>query len=152
MFRLSFFRFCVFWIWSITLIITLGVFIGSLIEHHMTFANIEDSLTAVMGLIVPQLTVMTAFFFGSDKDTQRRLIDDNRGLGGFALAVSALYHVCFWIVITLAVYYGVFGDRIDVNTSAAIKILSFLCILGLSPVAYLFAGAGAAQSARPTAN
>jgi hypothetical protein len=136
---INIFRFWIFWIWVVTLIVTLSVFIGTLVAHKMVFKEIEDSLTQVMGLLVPQISVMTAFFFGASKQTQAQLLAQNQALGAFALGLSAVYHVSFWIVMSLAIGLGIFGSTIDENTNAAIKILGFLSIFGLSPVAYLFA-------------
>lgn len=146
--RVSLFRFCVFWIWALTLLITVGVYIGLLIhDRTMKFPHISDSLTEVTGMILPQLSVMLGFFFGSDRDLQAKIVDDNRGMAGFALGLSLVYHACFWIVITLAIYFGLLGDRIDDNTSAAVKILGIFSLFGLTPVAYLFAGGGRSQPA-----
>lgn len=143
--KLSTFRFAIFWIWSITLVVSLSVFIGTLIVHKMTFREIEDSLTQVMGLLVPQLSVMTAFFFGANKEQQASILSQHEALGSFALGLSLLYHILFWIVILLSIGLGIFGTTIDENSSAAIKILSFISIFGLSPVAYLFATGAAAK-------
>lgn len=144
--RTAVFRFSVFWVWSITLLFTLCVFIWSLISRAMTFKEIEESLTQVMGLVVPQLSIMTAFFFGASKEAQSRMLERQRGMADFALGLSLFYHVIFWSVIWLAIGAGIFGSTIDENASAAIKILGFVSIFGLSPVAYLFASSVATEA------
>ena len=143
--KLNIFRFSVFWIWSLTLLVSIGVFIGTLIVHKMTFREIEDPLTQIMGLLVPQLSIMTAFFFGANKEKQSEILAQNENLGTFALGLSFFYHISFWAIIWLSIGLGVFGATIDENCLAAIKIIGFLSIFGLSPVAYLFAN-GAARA------
>ena len=146
--KIDAFRFGVFWVWSGTLCATLGIFIWCIVSRSMTFKEIDESLTQVMGLIVPQVSIMIAFFLGSTKDEQQELLERQHSLGTFAVGLSALYHVVFWIVMWLAIGLGIFGTTIDENTTAAIKILGFVSIFGLSPVAYLFAS-GAAAKAQP---
>ena len=137
--KINTFRFFVFWIWAITVVVTLAVFIGTLIVHRMNFKDIEDSLTQIMGLLIPQISIMLGFLFGASKSKQSQILAQHRSLGMFAVSLSAIYHLIFWLVIVSAIGYGIFGQNIDDNCIAAIKILGFISIFGLSPVAYLFA-------------
>ena len=134
-----FFRFAVFWIWTVTLAASLVIFIATMIVRSMTFREIEESLTQLTGLLIPQLSVMIAFFFGTDRSRQQRILERDGAMARLAVGLSLFYHISFWIVLALSIGVGVFGRTIDENTAAVIKIMGFLSIFGLSPVAYLFA-------------
>jgi len=137
--KISFFRFSVFWIWILTLAISIVIFITTMIINEMTFKEIDESLTHVTGLLLPQLSIMIAFFFGTDKGSQEKMLKkDDKGIVKLTVGLSLFYHLSFWIVMSLALCGGIFGDTIDANTYAATKIMGFLSMFGLAPVAYLF--------------
>lgn len=136
---LLFFRFSIFWIWTITLGVSLAIFIGAMIMHSMTFREIEEPMTRLIGVLIPQLSVMIAFFFGTSKSSLQKILQRDHGMARLAVGLSIFYHVIFWVVLGLSIGGGLFGQTIDENAAAAIKIMGFLSIFGLSPVAYLFA-------------
>jgi len=137
--NITFFRFSVFGIWAFTLIFSISVFLFSLIFHEMKYNEIEEPMTMVIGMITPQITVMLAFFFGTDKKKHKNLIEHEQSNSYIAMILSIIYHCVFWIILTISVGLGYLGDTIDENTTAAIKVMSFLSLFALSPIAYLFA-------------
>jgi len=145
------FRLGVFWIWAVTMLVALGSVLWFPMNEEMKFHEVEESLSQVMGLIAPQVGMMVAFFFGSGKTGQERLIGDQRSLARFAVVLSVLYHVVFWIVLWLAFVKMAFDkDLFDANTAAVLEIVGYISVFGLAPVAYLFASgssAGPGQSA-----
>ena len=105
----------------------------------MTFQEVEESLTKIAGVLTPQLGVMIAFFLGSNKETQRNILKRDQPIAKFCIGLSFIYHFSFWVLLILTIGLGYFGNTIDDNAIALIKITSLLSIIGISPVAYLFA-------------
>lgn len=141
--RLNALRFSVFWIWVATLLITITVFLSYMISENMRFYEIEESISAVTSPMIPQIGVMIAFFFGSNKQRQLQLIDSRPGLAKLAIGLSLVYHITFWILLVVGIGFGFFREEnIDESAAALIKISGFLAAFGLSPVAYFFASKG----------
>lgn len=136
---LQWFRFAVFGIWLVTLAVVLGVFIASLMYHDMKFPEIRSSLASTMALVMPQMGIMLAFFFGASKAKQKSILRAERGIARLAVALSIFYHVLFWTLLVLGVVFGRFGNTIDDNAVAVGEIMGLIGAIGLSPVAYLFA-------------
>lgn len=136
-----------FGIWVLTLLLVVVAFIVTIIKHAMTFAEAQDSLEAVAALIVPQLTIMLAFFFGASESRQRAMLDSDRSIAILAVIISFLYHLTFWMLLFVAVVFGKLAPSIDGNAGALVKIMSLLAALGISPVAFLFARAHGSETA-----
>lgn len=137
--QLNFFRFSVFWIWALTLAIALGTFVKLMVGDHMAFPEIDKSLTKVLALVVPQLSIMLAFLFRTSREQQRNLLREERGIATLAMSLSIFYHLAFWIFLFFGIGTESFGKGLDESADAVVKLMSFLAVFGMSPIAYLFA-------------
>jgi hypothetical protein len=147
---LQWFRFAVFGVWLVTILAIIGVFVWTLVRHDMVFNEIQSSLEKVAALVTPQVGIMLAFFFGASKARQERLAESEEGVVNLALILSFVYHVVFWLILLTGVVYGRLGRTIGENTDAVIKIMSLIGLIGLSPIAYLFARGETAPPADET--
>jgi len=133
------FRFAVFGIWVVSLLAVIGAFLASMVYHKMPFSEAQGSLESVAALILPQITIMCAFFFGASEVRQRRMLARDRGVALLAVILSLVYHITFWLLLVAAIVYGRLEPTIGKNATALVKIMSILSVLGIAPVAYLFA-------------
>ncbi len=129
----------VFGIWIVTLLVVVGCFLTKMIFSKMEFVEIRDSLTNVTSIILPQIGVMSAFFFGTGKAKQQERLDYQPSVANLAIGLSLIYHLVFWLSLILGVGLGVFGRTLESNVDAIVLIIGLFSLLGLSPVAYLFA-------------
>jgi hypothetical protein len=137
--KLTFFRFAVFGIWVFTLLIIVGCFVIKMIVAEMEFTDVRDGLTNIASLVLPQIAVMTGFFFGATKPKQREKLDCLPTIANLAICLSLIYHFVFWACLVLGVGFGTFGKTLGPNVDAIVLIVGLFSLLGLSPVAYLFA-------------
>jgi hypothetical protein len=148
--KVTTFRFAVFGIWVVSLLAVVGSFLISMVYHGMPFSEAQEGLESVAALILPQITIMCAFFFGASEVRQRRILERDRGIAWLAVILSLVYHVAFWLLLVAAIVFGRLEPTIGKNATALVKIMGLLSILGLTPVAYLFAkGADAGVPAEP---
>jgi len=83
------FRFSVFGIWVLSLLIVVVCFLSTMVYHQMRFGEVQESLESVAALIIPQVTIMSACFFGASEARQRRILNRDRGIALSCLLLEA---------------------------------------------------------------
>jgi hypothetical protein len=138
-------RLAVFKIWFVTLTIVLLVYAAKFVPSlgvTPPFASTFQSLQMMIGLVVPQIGVMVAFYFNLDK--QKDKID---ALSDEQITVitwlSAAYHVIFNATLVAGIVFYAFdrsadGNSLQRNTAAVMAIMGLFSLF-LTPIAFLFA-------------
>lgn len=145
------FRLTIFGSWLITLLVTIAVYVTRFAIQGQD-PDLESSMNTVMGILLPQVGIMVAFFFASDRLDQRRLLKEERGLALLAMALSLIYHVTFISLLLLLIGLRSFEMTMPAKTAVFLKFVGYLSIVGMSPVAYLFAKAHHGKQPRQPAS
>jgi hypothetical protein len=132
-------RFSIFWIWIVTLLMIMVCFLETMIVHKLKVPDVRDSLTNLTSLVLPQISIMVAFFFGSSKSRQITKMSYQPSIAKLAIALSLVYHIVFWLCLWLGVCFGVFDNGLAANVNAVMLVVGIFSLLGLTPVAYFFA-------------
>lgn len=138
-------RMRVFQVWFLTLGVVLLCFavkFTTLQGRPLSFGASFQSLQMMVGLIVPQIGVMTAFYLNLKK--QEKKVDR---LSAEQVSVitwlSVAYHAIFILTAIGGIVFYVFdrsadGQSLQRNTAAVVAIMGLFSIF-LAPVAFLFA-------------
>lgn len=138
-------RLSVFKVWFFTLAVVLLVYVElflGLRGAKPAFGAAFQSLQMMIGLVVPQIGVMIAFYFNLDQ--QHEKID---ALSEAQVTVitwlSVAYHLIFNVTLIGGIVFYVFdqtadGHSLQRNTAAVLAIMGLFSVF-LTPVAFLFA-------------
>jgi hypothetical protein len=138
-------RVAVFKIWFLTLIVVVAVYglkFTDIQGPRAPFAAVFQSLQMMVGLIVPQIGMITAFYFNLDRQS-----DKINALTSEQVTVitwlSLFYHALFIVCVIGGVVFYVFdrtpdGTGLQRNTAAILAIMGLFSVC-VTPVAFLFA-------------
>lgn len=138
-------RLTVFKIWFLTLVAVVGVYIVKFTDlqgPRAPFGAVFQSLQMMVGLVVPQIGVITAFYFNLDK--QRDKIDALTSEQVTVITwLSMFYHATFILCTVAGIGFYAFdqtadGNALQRNTAAVLAIMGLFSIC-VTPVAFLFA-------------
>src|SRR4051812_46626161 len=93
----------VFWTWVATSIFIVIVY---LFKGNRASIDPSDALgyaSKLLGLVIPQVTMMATFIFRIPQDRQLDLIEKDPHLARLAVQLSVTYHVIFWILLIVGV-------------------------------------------------
>lgn len=126
------------WLFTLGVIVTL-VFV-KMGYSSAEWEHLQPGLTGVFGMIMPQLSMMMAFFFSTDRKRQVELAEHFPQLATVAIMCSIFYHIVFLASIIFGVMFEAFTDNdLDANFNAIAVLMGWLSIIGIAPVAFLFA-------------
>jgi hypothetical protein len=138
-------RLRVFKIWFVSLgvvVITFGAKVAGIRDVAPPFDALLQSFQMLLGLIVPQIGVMSAFYFNLDSQK-----DNLESLSRDQVAVISLLSVAYHLIFVLAIIFGVgfygfdrqgeAGSLLQRNTAAVVAIMGLFSVF-LAPVAFLF--------------
>jgi hypothetical protein len=146
-------RLSVFKIWFLTLVVVIGVYgvkFTDLQGPPAPFGAVFQSLQIMIGLIVPQIGMITAFYFNLDKQS-----DKINSLSSEQVTIitwlSFFYHAVFIACVVGGILFYTFdrtpdGNALQRNTAAVVGIMGLFSIC-VTPVAFLFARPKDAASA-----
>jgi hypothetical protein len=151
-------RIFVFKIWFLTLFVILATFALTMsgLSGHLSppFSSVFQSLQMLIGLVVPQIGAMSAFYLNIEAQQEKiRSLTLEQITVITALSIS--YHFIFVICTIAGIGFYVFdqisdGNSLVRNTAAVVSIMGLFSVF-LLPVAFLFAkpaNADATQSQR----
>lgn len=138
-------RLGVFKIWFVTLGIVIVVYVGLFAGVRGVpppFSVAFQSLQIMIGLVVPQIGVMAAFYFNLDRQ-QRKIEALTKPQVLIITSFSVAYHIIFNLALVGGVVFYVFdrtadGQSLQRNTAAVVAIMGLFSAF-LTPVAFLFA-------------
>ncbi len=142
-------RMRVFGIWILTLLVVLAVFVRRRFDVPThPFSVFMENLQVIAALVLPQLSIMSAFYLGAHKEHLETL---SAGQIKVISAFSVVYHAIFITCLIYGVWFLGFetttdGNRFSNNVIAVVKIMGIFSVL-LGPVAFLFSRSGRNQSA-----
>jgi len=136
-------RMFVFHIWILTLIVILLVFVVAYFSPVTPpFSSTLQSLEMLTGLVLPQIGIMTAFYF--NLDAQRNKLNSlTADQIAVVITLSVLYHVVCIFSVIAGVGFHAFDRTSDPdsalvrNTAAVVSIMGLFSLL-LAPIAFLF--------------
>jgi len=138
-------RLAVFKIWFLTLIVVVGVYVIKFTDlqgPRAPFSAVFQSLQMMVGLIVPQIGMITAFYFNLDKQQEKI-----NALSSEQVTVitwlSVFYHATFVLCAIGGITFYAFdqtadGNALQRNTAAVLAIMGLFSVC-VTPVAFLFA-------------
>lgn len=143
--RTSQLRWFVFNIWYISLVVIIVSFIVSYGQSlvPLPFGDVLRSASLVLGLVLPILSMMLAFYAGFD--TRRRHVSAaSKDFVMITIYSSVLYHVLLWTCVVYGVVFYGFdrvadGDSLYRNCTAVVHVMSLFSVL-LGPTTWLFGG------------
>lgn len=138
-------RLRVFYIWFLTLSVILVAFaekISGIRNLSPPFSATLQSAQILIGLVLPQIGVMSAFYFNLDRQSEK-LNSLSRDQVTVITFMSVFYHVIFIACVVFGiVFYGfdssADGNALQRNTAAIVAIMGLFSLF-LAPVAFLFA-------------
>lgn len=138
-------RIRVFKIWLITLVVILLTYVekfSGIFSLAHPFSDIFQSLQIMIGMIMPQIVIMTSFYFNLEKNKKKinSLSDDQVKI---ITILSIIYHTIFIVSVVYGI--GCFGfdqqadgHSLERNTAAVVSIVGLFSVF-LAPIAFLFA-------------
>jgi hypothetical protein len=138
-------RIRVFRVWFITLAIVIVAFAEKVsgIRHvSPPFSSTFQSFQMMVGLIVPQIGVMSAFYFNLDGQKNKIESLSSNQIEVITL-MSLFYHLIFIISVIFGIVFYSFdsqadGNALERNTAAVVAIMGLFSLF-LAPIAFLFA-------------
>jgi hypothetical protein len=135
-------RISVFYLWVISLSVTVAVFLLLLGWRHLTLDQVKDPFASLTKILTPQISVMAAFFFRVTKQKRMRLVETDPALARLTIILCSLYHLALNVCLVLGVLLGRFGDKLDDNVNVLTLVAGYLSLFGSAPVAFLFTTSG----------
>ena len=137
-------RLAVFKVWFITLLVVLLVFAFKFLGSEPvapSFQSAFQSLQMMVGLIVPQISMMAAFYFNLDKQT-KKIESLTEGQVTVITWMSVSYHAIFILSVISGIMFYKFdsspdGKALERNTAAVLAIMGLFSVF-LAPIAFLF--------------
>jgi hypothetical protein len=138
-------RISVFKIWFLTLVVVIGVYGIKFTDFQgppAPFSAVFQSMQIMIGLIVPQIGMIAAFYFNLDKQT-----DKINSLSPEQVTIitwlSFIYHAVFIACVVGGILFYTFdrtpdGNALQRNTAAIVGIMGLFSVC-VTPVAFLFA-------------
>ena len=135
----------VFRIWFISLFIIILVFaekLSGIRDVNPPFSSMFQSFQIMIGLIMPQIGIMAAFYFSLEKQK-----DKINSLSKEQISVITIFSITYHIILITCVVAGIGfyafdkqadGDSLARNTAAVVSIIGLFSVL-LAPIAFLFA-------------
>jgi hypothetical protein len=138
-------RLTVFKIWFLTLIVVVGVYVIKFTDlqgPRAPFSAVFQSLQMMVGLVVPQIGVITAFYFNLDKQQEKINALTSEQVTVITW-LSVFYHATFVICTIGGIGFYAFdqtadGNALQRNTAAVLAIMGLFSVC-VTPVAFLFA-------------
>lgn len=138
-------RIFVFKIWFLTLVVIVvvyGIKFTDLQGPRPPFEAVFQSLQMMVGLVMPQLAIIAAFYFTLDRH-EKKINALAPGSITVIVWLSVFYHAIFIACIVGGVFFYAFdrtadGNALQRNTADILAIMG-LFSLCISPVAFLFA-------------
>ena len=137
-------RMRVFWIWLITLSVVIAVFARRMLDTpSYPFEIVFENLQLIAALILPQLSIMSAFYLGSRHEHLESISASQMTV---ITVFSMLYHIIFIACLIFGIGFLGFetvtdGERLSRNTIAVVRIMGVFSVL-MAPVAFLFSKLG----------
>lgn len=137
-------RMRVFWIWLITLSVVISVFARRMLDTpSYPFEMVFENLQLIAALVLPQLSIMLAFYFGSRHEHLESISASQITV---ITVFSMLYHIIFIACLIFGIGFLGFetvtdGERLSRNTIAVVRIMGLFSLL-MAPVAFLFSKPG----------
>lgn len=137
-------RIRVFKIWFVTLAIVILTFaekLSGLRDVAPPFSATFQSFQIMIGLVVPQIGIMAAFYF--NLNNQKKKLDS---LSPDQMTVITMLSVTYHLIFIAAVIFGIGlykfdqqadGGSLERNTAAVVAIIGLFSVF-LTPIAFLF--------------
>ena len=134
----------VFRIWFLSLFIIILVFaekLSGIRDVSPPFSSMFQSFQIMIGLIMPQIGIMSAFYFNLNRQK-----DKINSLSKEQISVITIFSVTYHIILITSVVAGIGfyvfdtqadGDSLARNTAAVVSIIGLFSVL-LAPIAFLF--------------
>ena len=144
-------RLGVFKIWFFTLVIIIIVYGLKFVEYPSAkslTSSVIQSLQMMVGLVLPQISMMTAFYLNFDRQKEKFNSLSNEQVK-VIIWLSVFYHVIFVIVLIAGVMFYAFdktinsndvckGQLLQSNTAYVMTIMGLFSVF-IAPVGFLFA-------------
>jgi len=139
-------RISVFYIWILTICVAITVLLLLLEWRGLRLDEVQPGFGRLMEILIPQLSIMSAFLFTSSRKDTAKLATDAPMLAMTAVILSVIYHVCLIACLVLGALLGKFGATFDDNMDAVLLVAGYLSVFGSAPVAFLFGSPKHVQS------
>jgi hypothetical protein len=142
----------VFKVWFLTLAVVILVFAEKLSGlRHLAppFSSVFQSFQMMIGLVVPQIGVMSAFYFNLDNQKDKIASLSNEQVTVVTM-LSLTYHVIFVAAVVFGIGLYRFdqqadGNSLERNTAAVVALMGLFSVF-LTPIAFLFSTPKAEES------
>ena len=141
----------IFKIWFLTLAVVIVAFaekISGIRDLAPPFASTFQSFQMMVGLVIPQIALMSAFYLNLDKHRRQLESLSNEQVTVISM-LSLAYHGIFIVAIISGICFYAFdqqadGKSLERNTAAVVAIMGLFSVF-LAPIAFLFSRPSGAE-------